>query len=299
MEGTCLRRAVPLWISLALSIGAGCGGSGEGGGTVPDDDWNLELRTQPYTLQPGAEKYFCYAMNLPDAAETAIVKLGPQYGRGTHHIIFAQTLAPEPEGFVECPVLFKTSWVPLYIGGVESGPLTLPGGSGFPLKKNQQVLIQLHLQNTSSAPITDSTAMQLKMVHPDALTTKAGIFGLDNRKLEIPAHRTGMAHEMSCSPQRAMNVFAVLGHMHKQGRELALRRAPSELLYETRWNFDQQPVTPLSLRIEPSDALSFRCIHDNPGAQPITYGESSDQEMCAFIFYYTPFESLAGCIQSG
>jgi hypothetical protein len=299
MNGTCTRVA-RLWISLGFSIALGCGSGEDGGaGTVPDNDWNLELRTQSYTLQPGAEKYFCYAMNMPDDDATSIVKLAPQYGRGTHHIIFAQTLAPEPDGFVECAVLFKTSWLPLYIGGVESGPLMLPTGSGFPLRKNQQVLIQLHLQNTTGAPITDSTAMKLKTVHPDTLTTKAGVFGLDNRKLEIPALRSGIAHEMSCSPNRAMNVFAVLGHMHKQGRELTLRRAPNELLYETRWNFDQQPVTPLSLRIEPSDSLSFRCIHDNPGSVPIIYGESSDQEMCAFIFYYTPFESLGGCIQSG
>ena len=300
MKGTYRCIAVTLWTSVALSLTAGCGAADADGAEPPTvDDSNLELRTQPYTLQPGEEKYLCYTMYLPDAEETAIVKLRPQYGRGTHHIIFAQTLAPEPEGFTECAVLFRASWLPLYIGGVESGALPLPQGSGFTPKKNQQVLIQLHLQNTTNAPITDTTAMKLKMVHPDTLTTKAGVFGLDNRNLQIPAHGTDIEHEMSCSPNRAMDVFAVLGHMHKQGRQLALRRAPNEVLYEARWNFDQQPVTPLPLRIEPSDSLNFRCVHDNTSGQSITYGESSDQEMCAFIFYYTPFESLAGCIQTG
>jgi hypothetical protein len=292
-----MRTMIRRWISLVISVAAGCSSGEKAEAPPPIDDANVELRTQPYTLQPGEEKYFCYAMNLPDSPETAIVRLSPAYGRGTHHIIFAQTLAPEPDGFTECAVLFRTSWVPLYIGGVDSGPLTLPEGSGFPLKAAQQVLIQLHLQNTTTAPITDTTAMKLKMVKPDTLTTKAGVFGLDNRNLQIPAHGVGIGHEMSCSPSRAMNVFAVLGHMHKQGRELALWRAPNQMLYQAAWNFDQQPVTPLPLRIEASDSLKFRCLHDNPNGQPIVYGESSDQEMCALILYYTPFESLAGCIQ--
>src|SRR4051812_6689650 len=114
--------------------------------TSPAEPPHIDLKSTPYTLQPGEEKYFCYTMNLPADKDIAITKVTPTYGQGTHHILFSQTLTPEPDGFSECPVLVRTTWVPLYAGGKDSGPLELPPKVGFkPLQKGQQILMQLHL----------------------------------------------------------------------------------------------------------------------------------------------------------
>src|SRR5688572_29451584 len=135
-------RALPL-----LFLLVGCASSDE-----PQD--HVDLVSAPYTLQPGEEKYFCYTMRLPVDREIALTKFTPQYGLGTHHILVAQTLATEPEGFSECNVLIRTTWVPLYAGGVDSGVLALPPNIGFsPLEPGQQILMQLHLQNATDAPI--------------------------------------------------------------------------------------------------------------------------------------------------
>src|SRR5690242_14928876 len=97
---------------LLLLVFTGCAGSSD----EPSNSINLE--SMPYTLQPGEEKYFCYTTHLPADRDVAITKLTPTYGVGTHHILVSQTISPEPEGFSECNVLIRTTWIPLYAGGL-------------------------------------------------------------------------------------------------------------------------------------------------------------------------------------
>src|SRR3954468_10323646 len=56
------------------------------------DTPHVDFISDTYTLQPGEEKYFCYATNLPADRDIAIVRLEPTYGAGTHHILVSQTL---------------------------------------------------------------------------------------------------------------------------------------------------------------------------------------------------------------
>lgn len=280
-------RALPLLLLLV-----GCTSSEEAGEHV-------DLVSTPYTLQPGEEKYFCYTMRLPADRDVAITKITPTYGVGTHHILFSQTIAPEPEGFSECNVLIRTTWVPLYAGGIDSGPLELPANTGFkPLERGQQVLMQLHLQNATDEPITATTAVRLDLVEPTPELRPASIFGMDNRKLTIPA-RSQTESMMNCIIDKDLDVFAVLGHMHKHGKHLDVSRGASpgaEMLYEETWNFEEQPVTPATFHVNRGDNLHLRCTHENNTDAPVVYGESSDTEMCAFVMYYAPATALDGCI---
>jgi hypothetical protein len=265
-----------------------------------DDGQHVDLVSTPYTLQPGEEKYFCYAMDLPADRDIAITRMTPTYGAGTHHVLFSQTIAPEPEGFSECNVLIRTTWVPLYAGGLDSGPLQMPANTGIkPLERGGQVVMQLHLQNATDAPITASTAMRIEFVDATPDIKPASIYGLDNSKIEIPARATGAQSEMSCTIDKDLEVFAVMGHMHKHGVHLDVSRgatAGAEMLYEEDWKFEEQPVTPAAFHVSAGDKLFLRCTHKNDSDAPVLYGESSDTEMCSFVMYYAPAIGLDGCI---
>ncbi|HEY5928287.1 MAG TPA: hypothetical protein VIV11_41650 [Kofleriaceae bacterium] len=283
-----MRRAF-----LVVMVLIGCTSSEEDAGP------HIDLVSTPYTLQPGEERYYCYTMDLP-AEDIAITKLTPTYGEGTHHILFSQSIAPEPEGFSDCNVLIRTTWIPLYAGGLDSGPLTLPEKTGFvPFEKGQQVIMQLHLQNSTDAPITDTTKMRIDYVARTPEIKSASIFGMDNRKLNIPPNTPEMKSEMSCTVSRDLEVFAVMGHMHKFGVHIDLSRgatAGEEMLYQTSWDFETQPVTPMKFRVNLGDKLHLRCTHKNDTATAVPYGESSDTEMCSFVMYHAPSTALDGCI---
>ena len=262
---------------------------------------HLDVTSQTYVLQPGEEKYLCYTANLPADRDVVITKLTPTYGTGTHHILFSQAVVPEPEGVSECPVLSKQTWVPLYAGGKDSGTLALPENTGFtPFTRGQQVVMQLHLQNASDTPITQRTSMRVDFTDATPDVIPASVFGIDNHVLTIPPHTENAMTEMSCVVDQELNVFAVLGHMHKHGVHLDISRgavAGAELLYDEAWNFDTQPVTPLSVKIHVNDRVFLRCLHSNTTDMPIPYGESSDTEMCSMIMYYAPANPVHSCTQ--
>ncbi|HEX2690364.1 MAG TPA: hypothetical protein VHN14_27305 [Kofleriaceae bacterium] len=278
--------------SLLLLVVVGCA-------STPDAP-HLDFASDTYTLQPGDEKYLCYTTNLPADRDIVITKISPTYGAGAHHILFSQAAAPEPAGVSECPVLSKTTWVPLYAGGKGSTPLVLPEQTGFqPLARGQQVVMQLHLQNATDAPITAHTSLRLDYLDATPDIIPAGIFGFDNRKLVIPPHTDGALNEMNCTVDKDLNVFAVLGHMHKHGLHLDLSRgatAGAEMLYAEDWNFDVQPVTPVAFKVNTNDHVFVRCTHNNDSDAPLTYGESSDTEMCVLILYYAPFQGRGACV---
>jgi hypothetical protein len=261
---------------------------------------HIDFVSDTYVLQPGEEKYFCYATNLPADRDIALVKLTPTYGPGTHHILVSQTLAPEPT-FSECPVLSKMTWAPIYAGGKGSSPLELPDNTGFiPLTRGQQVVMQLHLQNATDAPISANTAMRIDFADAAPGLIHAGFIGFDNRTLNIPAHSDAAMNEMSCIIDQEVNVFAALGHMHKHGLHLDVSRGPvagAEMLHAEDWNFDAQPITPVSFQLKPNDDLFLRCSYRNDGDTALVYGESSENEMCVLVLYYAPAGTARGCVQ--
>lgn len=274
---------------------------GCGTDSASDDPNVVEVVSERYTLQPGEEKYFCYTMRLPADRDVAIRKMTPTYGVGTHHILFAQTFATEPDGFSECAVLFKQTWLPLYTGGLDSGPVEMPEGVGFStLERGQQVLMQLHLQNATDEVISDVTSLRVDLVDKTPEMIEAGIYGLDNRLIDIPPNTETKTMEMSCTPDHPMDVFAVLGHMHKRGKSLDVSRGATagvDMLFEAAWNFEEQPLTPVNMSVNAGDKLHLRCTHENRSDLQIGYGESSDDEMCSFVFYYAPADyQLDGCI---
>jgi hypothetical protein len=264
------------------------------------DTPHIDFVSDTYMLQPGEEKYLCYATNLPVDRDIALVKLTPSYGPGTHHILVSQTIAPEP-AFSECPVLSKMTWVPIYAGGKGSSPLELPDNTGFiPLTRGQQVVMQLHLQNATDAVISAKTAMRIDFVEAAPGLTHAGFIGFDNRTLNIPAHSDAVMNEMRCIMDQEVKVFAALGHMHKHGLRLDVSRGPAagaEMLYSEDWNFDAQPITPVSFQLKPNDDLFLRCTYRNDGDTPLVYGESSNNEMCVLVLYYAPASTAHGCVQ--
>jgi hypothetical protein len=278
---------------LLLLVLVGCTSSSD------ESENTLDLKSSPYTLQPGEEKYFCYTARLPKDRDVAIKRITPTYGKGTHHILTVQTIAPEPEGFSECPVLIRQTWIPLYTGGLDSGPLEAPEGIAFKtFEPGQQILMQLHLQNATDAPITASTSMKIEYVDATPDLMPATVFGLDNHKINVPPGGQATS-EMSCLLNKDLAVFAVMGHMHKQGVHLDVSRGPTagaEMLYEEDWKFEEQPITPLTMSVKKGDNLHLRCTHKNTGTTPLLYGESSDTEMCSFVMYYAPADRLDGCI---
>jgi hypothetical protein len=111
----------------------------------------------------------------------------------------------------------------------------------------------------------------------------------------------GVEQTMSCEAPFDLNVFGVFGHMHKQGKHIEVSRGATpgaEVLYSTPWIFDQQPTVLKSFTVKKGEKIHIRCTWDNTTDNLIKYGESTNDEMCSFVWYYTPYEHLDGCLKT-
>ena len=257
----------------------------------------FSIPTPAYTVTPGQEiKYMCYTTRLPADKPVNITQIAPVYGKATHHLGVYYTLAAEPDGVFTCPELEKQTWIPLYGGGVQSGTVTAPDGAAFKLPAGQQILIQLHLLNATAETVMDNATIDF-LTTDAADPTPAGMFGMDNTQISIPAMSPGEA-QMSCAPNEALNVFAVFGHMHQLGKHISLSRTTgSTPLFGEDWNFNDQPTVPMQFTVAKGESLHLDCKYQNDTQQTVAYGESTTQEMCAFVLYYTPYPGLDGCLQ--
>ncbi len=287
-----------------LALVAACGSSDPTQDLLdpPPPAGGQQLTSLEYTIQPGEEKYFCYTYRSPADAPRGITEVQPIQGEAVHHVALFQVFAtdPEPEGFFECNVLVKTNWQPIWAGGAGGNGLVTPEGTGFIVEPDTQYLVQYHIQNGSDVAITERSAVNLRYA-PAAGLIPAGLYALGSFSLTIPAGAVGFQQITECASDREMNVFAAFPHMHKLGKSITLETgataAEAQVAYaKDPWVFGDQPMDPVDIHVMPGDFLRSTCTWDNPGATDVSFGESSDDEMCFMVVFYYPFSGLGGCV---
>jgi hypothetical protein len=293
---------------LVLAVLAGCGTdepTTEGPLTPGPPEGGQQLATTTWRLQPGEEKYICYQFYSPDEA-VAITRVDELASLGVHHVFLFQAYGRnEPDAPHECPTLIKTTWNPIWVAaaGAEHS-LQTPPGTGFVIAPATQYIVQLHLQNTSDDPIDVRGGLNLTYERNVAAVTPVGIYGIGSFALDIPANTQNYEVPVSCTPQKKMNVFGVLPHMHKLGTKIDVQYTPvggdKKHFYKIDpWLFGNQPLDMMDATISPGDKLDLTCTYNNTTNQSVKYGESSDQEMCFFVLFYYPYDHLDGCAIGG
>jgi hypothetical protein len=270
-------------------------GTAPAGIHISDDE--AIFRTSEYELAPGKEKYLCYAATVD---EDLVVDSYEHHGAATlHHVAFNRTLVAEPDGLSECDVLFRYTWEPMYLAGAGSSRLDFPENTAHRITKGTQLLVQLHLLNSSDEPVKDSLEIKLhrsKAADPDAVNVY--IFG--NFNVEVPPLKKSTV-EATCAVKDTVNLIAAFPHMHMLGKELTFEAGPSadsmtRKYQRTPYSFDDQRLEPLDLTLAAGDTTHITCGYDNPHNETITFGESTMNEMC-FLIGFAVRPTIGGCFE--
>jgi hypothetical protein len=267
---------------------------------VSTTDDGLAFSTGDFDIEPGQERFLCYAKTLE---EDAVVDAFRYTARpGVHHLVFARTTAPEPEGFSECDVLFRPTWQPLFIATTADAQLQVPEGAANVMPAGTQLLIQLHLLSTQERTIRDRTVVQMSR-SPLAEPEPAGIFAFGSTRVLLPPKQTTTL-QSTCTVSRDVDLFAMLAHMHYLGSALRLEMGPSEAALETvyvrdPYDFDNQELDLLPLTIPSGYVTRTSCTFDNTRDEEVGFGESSLTEMCFAIGFAVGVQGAGGCIETG
>ncbi len=286
-------------IGLLLALVAGCNGSG----SMSPPKNGYQIKTPPLMLNAGEEKYLCYTVKLNEPADVAVVEFESTTTSTVHHFEVFQALAPEQDGLFDCSSsLIKISWLPLFGGGANAGGLKLPAGAGFQIPKNAQLLVQLHMLNATGAPSSSTVTVDMTYAADASKVTPAGIYAVGSQEINLPPNSSNVTvSSPNCQLNKQLNVFAVQPHMHTLGTRILFQHGASATSMQTEyqrdpWVFGLQPIDQLQMTLNAGDFVSASCTYDNNTTNTVSYGESTKDEMCYFVLFYTPFDHLDGCI---
>jgi hypothetical protein len=293
-----MRRTIILGtIPFILALANGCSGSDS---SEPKTDANTyRFETDEFTVPASDERFICYAKTLDEDLE--IDRFQYPSRPVVHHFLLARTTSPEPEGISECDVLFRPSWLPMFGAGAGDSDLELPADASYRFKKGDQIMVQLHLLNSSDKDVTDRAVVNMrKTSKTDAKTI--GLYAFGSSAIKLPPQQTTDVTN-TCAPKQDLDVFAMLPHMHYLGAKLVFETADSggnftEIFRREPWSFDQQRVDSQALLLKAGTQTRVTCTFDNTTDKEVTYGESSLTEMCFLVTFVKGREGINGCIDS-
>lgn len=306
----CLNRAyvaaVAAWL-VACSGGVDAEGAHAAGSASPvpvgpsgfltdPATGELVFRTDPIELGAGKESYTCFAATLAQNEVIDGFKKGSQ--PFVHHIQFARTLAPEPNGLSPCDVLFKLTWNPIFLAGAGASELRLDEGVGHQLPSGTQLVAQFHLLNATDQDIKQPIEIRMhRSTAPSPLPVSSWAIG--SSQISLAPKQAGRAQNV-CRVKGKVDLVAAFPHMHMLGTRLGVEIGKTEdamaMLYQRNpYDFDDQHMEKLNLSLQDGDVVRVTCDYMNTNDTVAQFGESSLDEMCFFIGFAIEDPPLADC----
>lgn len=262
-----------------------------------DPDGFEKLMEGSWTLAPGQEAYFCIYSTVPrDIDIKAFRPLAPP---GTHHTVLTKANTSMPDGIYPCNVGTNGTTM-IYGSGVGAPDFAFPPGIGLRLAAGTRLLNNLHLYNATDQPLSGVSGSLFKPAAAGELQNFAELV-LAGPTLGLSVPTGTSTQQGTCNVDRITNapiqVFALSQHMHKLGTHMksVVQRAgsPDIVLQDIPYDFEKQEFhhTPSLVELRPGDKLVTHCTYDNTTGAAVSFGESSDDEMCFTDLYYYPAKS--------
>ena len=254
------------------------------------------LTTPDIVVAAGEEKYVCFAKTLDE--DVAVDRFDLTANPVVHHVFFSRTLAPEPDGLSECNVIFKQTWLPMFVTGKGSTSLEYPAGAASVLHKGSQVVLQLHLLNPQNADVHTSGSVTMRIstaANPDPVA----IYAFGTQQILLPPEAKSDVVNL-CTPTEDIEAFATLAHLHKLGTALHFSveqddGTMKEVVNRDPYSFDNQYIDPTPITVPKGKKTQITCSYNNTTANKVTFGESSLDEMCYLVGYIRGKEGAFGC----
>ena len=314
---TPLKIAYLMAFTLAMPVTTGCGdesggesgvsasggnGSGGGdsggsggsenpssgsGGSWGSGEWQTLIDAE-WTLSAASEGYYCARKTVDE--DTYVASFQALSPIGTHHTVVTVQDPDGPDETFSCSP-GTLSDIMVFTSGVGSDPVHFPDGVAMKIPAGKQVLLNLHLFNTSNEPLSNVSGTQIKVVDPALVEDEAEVVFAGTMAILLAPNSAGSASG-SCTFKQDATLLSVWPHMHQYGTHMKVvheSSAGAVTLHDAAFNFNEQLNVPLdSVAITANESITVDCSYQNTSADVVTFGDSSEQEMCFAGLYRFP-----------
>ncbi len=307
MRSCCLLACYGLAATMVLGCGGGEDNTAGGADAAAAQDtpdaaplapgWSALIRSE-FTRAPG-EGYFCQRLTVTE--DLYINEFRAVAPVGIHHTVLTVLDNPTlPDGGTDCSAGDNAEHM-IFGSGVGEGSMKFPTGVGMRVKAGQQLLLNLHLFNTTETAITGVAGTDIKVVPAAELENEAeAILMGPVFNLKVPpgtSTQTG-----GCTMNGDVTVVFVGPHMHQMGTYMkvdAERAGEAPVtIHDGPYDFLEQKLYDVpALPMKQGDTIRVSCTYDNPSSVTVPFGDSSNDEMCfATIYRYPAFGASFGQI---
>jgi hypothetical protein len=259
--------------------------------------------TSKFNIDVG-ESYSQFYFDVPWTADAVETRFGTRFDNQQvlHHWLAFSQLAGTPNGTVSPNVTGTTLFegAELVAGWAIGGcTTTYPADVGVELPDSGTLMVQWHHYNSTNTPQQDGSAVQICTVPGAMRKNHAGLTFLGTEGIAIPpggpADATTSCTNNSGAP---ITIVGFTPHMHTIGSNMRTvvekKGGESFDLFNKPFIFDQQINYMLKTPYElaPGDTLTTTCSWMNNKDVPVSFGQSTDQEMCYQFTLAYPYGAL-------
>jgi hypothetical protein len=262
--------------------------SGSGGGGATHGTWH-SLVSADWSVPPGSELYYCARVTVDEPMLIAAFR--PEAPVGTHHTALAIDGSDGPDGSFPCSSATVGAQI-LFGSGIGTPAYALPEGVAYRVDAGQKLLLNLHLFNTGAGELRGTSGVEVLRVDPSDVVHEAETIYTGAYDLDIPPGAE-VTQTGRCTMTGEATIFGLFPHMHKLGRRIrgAIEGAAGEVeLIDRPYSFEEQLNYALApaRSVKAGDVVRVECTYENTGTRTVTFGESSEDEMCFLGLYRYP-----------
>ena len=257
------------------------------------------LISRSWTMpNPDSEGYKCVRIQVPsDMWITAFRSLSPV---GTHHSVLTVSTNSSQTGEYDCSAGSLDNQM-LYAAGVNTDDNEFPPGVAIHLTAGTFINLNLHLYNTTDGSLTGMSGVLVKTIAAADVVHEADMQFSGTFLINIPSDNQVHTATGSCKVASDFHVFTLWPHMHQTAVHQKFTVTPAAgsptSMLDTDYAFTDQKNYPMvDTVLHAGDTLTTTCSYQNNTGSTMTFGESSNNEMCfTGIYRYPAGGNLMAC----
>ncbi len=252
------------------------------------------LISRSWSMNSDSEGYKCIRAQVPtDMWISAFRSLSPV---GTHHSVLTISTNSAQTGEYDCNAGSLDTEM-LYAAGVQTDDNVFPPGVAIHVAAGTYINLNLHLYNTTDGALTDTSGVLVKTIAQSEVVNEADMQFAGTYNLNIPPDNAPHTFSGHCSAAHDFHIFTLWPHMHQLATHQKFTINGTALL-DSDYAFTDQKNYPMTdTLVHAGDVLETSCTYVNTTSSVVTFGESSDAEMCfTGVYRYPAGGNLFACI---